>query len=91
MEKTHLVKETPPEKINITNYFVQTIPMNHLGRESCSAMASMIPVFHLHCTNMEFSIFIFSGGCVVQMDEHFRLVDPCQKVNYSLIPLLKVF
>lgn len=50
LEKTHLVKETPPEKINIPNSFVQTIPMNHLGRESCSAMASMIPVFHLHCT-----------------------------------------
>ncbi|EEG91107.1 hypothetical protein COPCOM_00544 [Coprococcus comes ATCC 27758] len=31
----------------------------------------MIPVFHLHCTNMEFSIFIFSGGCFVQMDKLF--------------------
>ena len=27
----------------------QDIPMNHLGRESCSAEASTIPVFHLHC------------------------------------------
>lgn len=91
MGKTHFGERDAARKINIPNSFVQTIPMNHLGRELCSAMASMIPVFHLHCTNMEFSIFIFSGGCVVQMDEHFRLVDPCQKVNYSLIPLLKVF
>ena len=31
------------------------IPMNLLGRESCSAEASMIPEFHLHCTISEFA------------------------------------
>lgn len=31
----------------------QTILMNPLGRESCSAEASTIPAFHLHCTKIE--------------------------------------
>ena len=32
---------------------MQTIPMNLLGRKSCSAEASTIFVFHLHCTTIE--------------------------------------
>ena len=36
---------------------VQTIPMNLLGRKSCSAMASTIFESHLHCTKMEAVLF----------------------------------
>ena len=40
-------------KIIPLRFFVQTIPMNRLERESCSAEASTIPAFHLHCTKIE--------------------------------------
>ena len=39
---------------------VQTIPMNLLGRKPCSAKASTIFEFHLHCTKVELAAFIYA-------------------------------
>ena len=39
---------------------VQTIPMNLLGRKSCSAEASTIFEFQLHCTKVELAAFIYA-------------------------------
>ena len=40
-------------KISCPILVVQSIPMNLLGRKSCSAEASTIFEFHLHCTKDE--------------------------------------
>ena len=53
---------TPPKKQLPLDSIVQTIPMNHLGRKSCSAEASTIFVFHLHCTTIESSGNCFFSG-----------------------------
>ena len=45
--------ETDRTKRSVINSITQTSPMNPLGRESCSAEASTIPAFHLHCTKIE--------------------------------------
>ena len=47
----------------VINSITQTIPMNPLGRESCSAEASTIPGFHLHCLEGNRSIYIWKSAC----------------------------
>ena len=43
----------------VIDSITQTIPMNPLGRESCSAEASTIPGFPLHCAKSESTGLLF--------------------------------
>ena len=43
----------------------QTILMNPLGRESCSAEASTIPGFHLHCVISESTTILFARSTIL--------------------------
>ena len=51
--------ETDRTKRIVINSITQTIPMNPLGRESCSAEASTIPGFPLHCAKSESTGLLF--------------------------------
>ena len=44
---------------------VQTIPMSLWKRESCSAEASMIPGFHLHCVISESMTILFVRSVIL--------------------------
>ena len=51
---------------------VHTIPMNLLGRKSCSAMASTIFEFHLHCTKSEFETVLLCNSSIKVIDNNLR-------------------
>ena len=49
----------------VVDSITQTIPMNPLGRESCSAKASTIPGFHLHCVISESTTILFVWSTIL--------------------------
>ena len=51
---------------------VHTIPMNLLGRKSCSAEASTIFEFHLHCTKLEFETVLLRNSSIKVIDNNLR-------------------
>ena len=65
--------ETPREEMEVcSSQVVQTIPMNHLGRKSCSAEASTIFEFHLHCTKLEFETVLLRNSSIKVIDNNLR-------------------
>lgn len=83
MEKTHFGKRDAARK----NKYSKFLCANH-SDEPLRAGIMFGNGLHDSCVSSPlhkhgiFHIY-FSGGCVVQMDGHFRLVDPCQKVNMT--------
>lgn len=57
--------KTDRTKRIVINSITQTIPMNPLGRESCSAEASTIPGFHLHCVISESMTNLFVRSVIL--------------------------
>ena len=65
--------ETPREEMEVcSSQVVQTIPMNLLGRKSCSAEASTIFEFHLHCTKNEFKRVLLCNSSFEVIGNSFR-------------------
>ena len=59
-------------KRTVSNSVVQTIPMNLLGRKSCSAEVSTIFEFHLHCTKSEFETVLLCNSSIKVIDNNLR-------------------
>ena len=57
----------------------QNIPMNPRKRESCSAMASTIPGFHLHCLEGNRSTYIWKSACSTVSNDFLGVLESSER------------
>ena len=60
--------------------------MNLLGRKSCSAEASTIFEFHLHCTKLEFETVLLRNSSIKVIDNNLRSHTLISKL-YLVLPV----
>ena len=63
----------------VVDSITQTIPMNPLGRESCSAEASTIPGFHLHCLEGNRSTYIWKSACSTVSNDFLGVLESSER------------